>query len=140
MEYFQPNPGTTSSPTFGAWVTQWRLSILGLNSVKPVLACILDWARSSSSQHQEVGRLLAQFFLSLENSSSAPSSPLKCAEVSQLLARAGNLPASQAKRLLEHLSRSYTFEDSGRPFWMIAAHALETNDSSVAAMPPVRPI
>ena len=136
---------TESSHVFNLWLSQWRLSILGCDSAKPVLAFVLDSMLTESNQCI-FWRHLEQFFgaegnravpdstafnspnfnfLSKEDVSAALERLEKPVLQHQLAMQAVQLPSQGAKCLLEHLSQSYSLEEESIVFWRIVESAIQ---------------
>ena len=122
---------TGAGQIFDLWLSQWRLAILDSNSARPILAAVLSamLARSGEEAFWEC----LQEFLEAQKHASAGSSAeemkesadLKTSDVRRWLVECVmQLPARQAKRLLEHLSNSYSLHGEDETFWRIVEKAL----------------
>jgi hypothetical protein len=122
-----PSESSAAPQIFLMWLSQWKLTALHCASAESILAFILDSMRAKPD-HDAFWLYLKQFF--------DPSIDDTCGanpEMShRLLDGARLLPPRQAKRLLEHLSGSYSLSVEDDAFWRIVEKALEYD----AAQPP----
>jgi hypothetical protein len=127
---------TDSSPSecrqarhiFLMWLSQWKLTALDRASAESILAFVLD-SMGVQPDHDAFWLYLQQFFdPSIDGTAFVADPEMK----HRLVDGARLLPPRQAKRLLEHLSGSYSLSGEDVAFWRIVEKALEYD----AAQPP----
>jgi hypothetical protein len=116
------NPSESSAvpQIFLMWLSQWKLTALDCASAESILALVLNSMRAKPD-HDAFWLYLKQFFdPSIDDMYGANP------EMShRLLDGARLLPPRQAKRLLAHLSGSYSLNGEDVAFWRIVEKALE---------------
>ena len=129
-----------SSQVFDLWLSQWRLAILDSNSARPILSAVLSSMLAQSGENAFWEYL--QEFLAAQKHVSAGlfvadrevDPDLKNPDLRRWLVECvTQLPASQAKRLLEHLGSSYSLHGEDAMFWRIVEKAL--NHAGINAGP-----
>jgi hypothetical protein len=124
---------TGSAHIFDLWLSQWRLAILDSNSAQPILISVLN-AMLARPGEDAFWQYLQEFFGSPDHASGGFSAKdiKEALDVTKnpdlrrhLIEHSKLLPPRQAKRLLEHLSRSYSLHGEDAAFWRIVEKALE---------------
>jgi hypothetical protein len=122
-----------SAHIFDLWLSQWRLAILDSNSAQPILASVLN-AMLARPGEDPFWQYLQEFFGSPDHASRSFSTEdikedldvTKNPDLRRhLIEHAKLLPPRQAKRLLEHLSCSYSLHGEDAAFWRIVKKALD---------------
>jgi hypothetical protein len=113
--------GSEACPIFLMWLSQWKLTALDCGSAESILALVLNSMRAKPG-HDAFWQYLKLF---LDPSTDDTACGADSEMTQRLLDRATLLPQRQAKRLLEHLSGSYTLSGEDIAFWRIVEKALE---------------
>ncbi len=121
-----------SSQIFDLWLSQWRLAILDGNSAQPILSAVLSsmLARSGEDAFWEYLQEFLAAQKRVSNGSFAEEreadTDLKSPDIRRWLVECVmQLPARQAKCLLEHLGSSYSLHGEDADFWYIVEKALK---------------
>jgi hypothetical protein len=128
-----PSESSAAPQIFQMWLSQWKLTALDCSSAESILAFVLDSMRAQPD-HDAFWLYLKQFL--------GPSVDDMCGanpeRTHRLIDGARLLPPRQAKRLLEHLSGSYSLSAKDDAFWSIVEKALEYDAAQAPEHRPAR--
>jgi len=117
---------------FDLWITEWQLGILDPRQAASVLKVVLcDFGAKGADD--SFWKLLRQCLKPFD-ADIATSLPEGASERARLLDCACSLGPQQAKLLLEHLIRCYSFNGDDLQFWRAASAAIERNAFSPSEM------
>jgi hypothetical protein len=128
-----PNANSADRPElsliFDLWFSQWRLAVLHDDSMRSILALILN-AMIAKSRQDPFWQCVQQFFeSSTVNIRGGDKYKKDSGTVTCLMERAMSLPPHQARYLLKHLSNNYSISGEGSEFWSVVVEALKYEET-----------